>query len=296
MISVFGYLRQDDSYLVCEDKPISVNSAGYYDFKTKDVGSLLRSQGREDYQIIYIAKGKGYFTFEQEEIAVDEGNIVLYKPHIKQQYRYEYKDQSRIYWIHFTGNDIENYLRTLNLQENLIYKVGFVEGITNLWENIIAELQVKRMYYEELTEGMLMQLLASLSRNVYEEKNNILTTHKNIQKVIEDMHRNCNREMTVNEYAKCYNMSACWFINNFKLLTGMTPRQYMIHIKINKAKALLKDSQLNVNEVAEIVGFQNAFYFSRAFKKTTGMSPKEWKEQKMAIPINKRKKIEGENE
>lgn len=280
MISVFGYLRQDDSCLVCEDKSISVNSAGYYDFKTKDVGSLLRSKGREDYQIIYIAKGKGYFTFDKEEIVVDEGNIVLYKPNMRQQYRYDSKDQSRIYWIHFTGNNIEKYLDELNFKEELIYKVGFTNEVTNLWENIIAEIQVRRMYYEELTEGMLMQLLAGLSRNIYEEKHNILTTHKNIQKVIEDMHRNCNHAMTINEYAKLYNMSVCWFINNFKALTGMTPRQYMIHIKINKAKALLNDSQLNVNEVADIVGFQNAFYFSRAFKKMTGVSPKEWKTQK----------------
>lgn len=277
MIEVSAYLRSDKSCLVCEQSLVRINSAGYYHFKTKDVGRILRSEGREDYQIIYIAKGKGYFTFDKKEVVIEEGNIIFYRPGECQQYRYDYKDQSQIYWIHFTGGKVEEYLRQLNFKEEWVYKIGFTSEIISLWENIITELQVKRIYHEEFGGVLMANLLTSVARNIYEEKNNVLTSHKAMQKVIEEMNLNSHQTTTVKEYAKKCNMSVCWFISSFKELTGMTPGQYMTHIKINKAKALLAASQLNVNEVAEIVGFQNAFYFSKTFKKITGICPRDWK-------------------
>lgn len=277
MIDVSGYLRPDYTCLSCEVKPISVNSAGYFHFKTRDVGSMIRSKGREDYQMIYVAKGKGYFTFEQEEVTVEEGRIVIYRPGQMQMYRYDYRDQSQIYWIHFTGNRVEEYLAEYQLGEKSIYQIGFTNEIIQLWENIITELQIKRIYYEELTTGLLLQLLAGLSRTRYEEKNNVPATHKAIQEIIAQIHRSEDHTLMIKEYAEKCNMSVCWFISCFKELTGMTPGQYMTHIKMSKAKSLLTDTQLNISEVADLLGFKSAFYFSKTFKKVTGVTPRDWK-------------------
>ena len=57
----------------------------------------------------------------------------------------------------------------------------------------------------------------------------------------------------------------------------MTPGQYMTHIKISKAKSLLTDTQLNISQVADLLGFKSAFYFSKTFKKVTGVTPRDWK-------------------
>jgi AraC-like DNA-binding protein len=57
----------------------------------------------------------------------------------------------------------------------------------------------------------------------------------------------------------------------------MTPYQYFIHIKIQKAKSLLTQKDASVKEVAYKLGFDDQFYFSRLFKNKTGFSPSELK-------------------
>ncbi|MGL6173912.1 MAG: AraC family transcriptional regulator [Cellulosilyticaceae bacterium] len=275
MINLSGYIKADDENLECRDKRLSINSVGYYQMKTRNIGLTLRSEGRADYQIIYIAKGKGYFILDGKEKEIEEGNIIFYRPGQMQQYSYSYKDQSEIYWIHFTGYEVEHYLRELKFGENQVYEVGFSKEYTELWNRIIAEIQVKRLCYESIVEGTLLQLLGMMGRNIYEEAQN--TTRGYIQQIIEEIHKSNYNPLMIKEYAKQCNMSVCWFINSFKQFTGMTPQQYIIQMKINKAKGLLVDTQLNIGEIADILGFQNAFYFSRVFKKATGVSPKEWR-------------------
>lgn len=280
MICISAYLMQDYVCLKCEDKPIWINSAGYYHFKTKDVGANIRLHGREDYQIIYIAKGKGYFKLKEREEVIEEGHLVLYKPYEMQYYRYDYKDQSEIYWIHFTGSEVEKYFANIGRKGVNVYKVGFDKAYVSTWGNIMTEIQIKRPYYEQILESQMIFLLALFSRAITEERQSISNTHKVVQKVIEQMHRNHNEFVEVRAYAERCNMSVCWFIKNFKEITGMTPNQYMNHIKINEAKALLSNTGLNINEVADLLGFQNAFYFSKLFKKLTGKCPREWKNEK----------------
>lgn len=281
MINRSAYLRPDDTDLVCRDKMISVNSAGYYKFVTRNIGLVLRSQGREDYQMIYVAKGKGCFVLEGQKQEVGEGTVIFYKPGQAQQYSYSYKDKPEIYWIHFTGYGVERYLEELKIGNQQTYEIGFNEECIELFNKMITELQIKQHYYENIVEGMMLQLLGVMARNAAEDNQNISNRHQYIQKIIEEMHRNSEMPLMIKAYAKNCNISVCWFINSFKEVTGLTPQQYIIHIKINRAKGLLVDTEMSIAEIADIVGFQNAFYFSRVFKKITGDSPKVWRQRLM---------------
>ena len=64
----------------------------------------------------------------------------------------------------------------------------------------------------------------------------------------------------------------------FKKVIGKNFVEYPNEIRIEKAKELLKDVQYKAYEVADMVGIQNSHYFSKIFKKYTGMSPKEYRE------------------
>ena len=62
----------------------------------------------------------------------------------------------------------------------------------------------------------------------------------------------------------------------------MTPQRYLTDIRLNQAKELLISSSLNVGEIAAIVGYENALYFSRVFRKYAGLSPSAYRSREVA--------------
>jgi len=59
----------------------------------------------------------------------------------------------------------------------------------------------------------------------------------------------------------------------FKRYTGLSPAQYFLQLKLNKAKDLLLNTSMSIKEISVITGFESQYYFSRFFKKRIGMSP-----------------------
>lgn len=70
----------------------------------------------------------------------------------------------------------------------------------------------------------------------------------------------------------------------FKQQFGRSPGEYVLHKKIRYSQELLRLSNLSVSEVAELSGFCDVYYFSRMFKKITGITPGEFRKQKTNIP------------
>ena len=69
------------------------------------------------------------------------------------------------------------------------------------------------------------------------------------------------------------NVSYAWFRKAFKTYTGIAPNQYLLQLKIEKAKMLLLDDTKTIKEIAFGLNFESAFYFSKLFKEKIGISP-----------------------
>lgn len=84
--------------------------------------------------------------------------------------------------------------------------------------------------------------------------------------------------------AQC-NISEVYFRKLFLKKYAMTPKQYIIDIRINMAKQLLSDGRLKINAVAEQCGFSNTYHFSRLFKERTGLTPTAYMKQNLSRGI-----------
>ena len=93
-------------------------------------------------------------------------------------------------------------------------------------------------------------------------------------KLIENNFR--NPSLTNAELARECNISEVYFRKLFDEIYKTSPRQYLIEIRINKAKQLLTDGVLKVGAVAEQCGFTNQYHFCRIFKEKTGFTPTEF--------------------
>ncbi|HAX72085.1 MAG TPA: two-component system response regulator [Firmicutes bacterium] len=101
---------------------------------------------------------------------------------------------------------------------------------------------------------------------------------KEIRAVIRYIHEHYHERITLNILADYVNLNEAYLSRLFKSETGKTLNHYLNEFRIYQAKLLLKEPDLMVKEVAQLVGIKDQLYFNRVFKKFYGSSPSEYKE------------------
>ena len=232
-----GYLNQSHQDFKDKRQPLVVGSCGCYRLSTYPKLPTYRPRGRLDYQIIYIASGKGYFHFDspENETIVPAGNIVLFPVGTSPEYERLFK---RI---------------ILELQK---CQEEYEETLVHLLQLLLIEFE------RELTREHVL-------KDEYMDRE--------MEVAISYFSSSYNLEINVKEYAYSKGMSTSWFIRNFKKYTGETPIQFITSVRIMNAQILLETTAYSVNEISQIVGYSNPSYFSRAFRSKKGYSPQQYR-------------------
>lgn len=280
MFTNVAYLHNSLNDMVDTSKSLIVTSCGYYRVHSRPVVSTERPTGRRDYQLLYIAKGKGHFYFDGKEQIITEGNMILYRPNEVQMYYYYAPDKTEAYWVHFTGRHVESILEFYELPEteNVFY-TGTSPDYQWMYRQMIQELQLCRANYEELLSLMLRHIFIMINRYIVEGRKAGSDIQNEIERATHYFNENYNKPLNIDEYAESRHMSTCWFIRSFKQILKVTPMQYILSLRMANAQSLLETSEYNISEIAEAVGYDNPLYFSRLFHKHIGVSPTEYRKK-----------------
>ena len=93
------------------------------------------------------------------------------------------------------------------------------------------------------------------------------------------MRENLDRRLSLEELAQVSNLSKYHFTRKYRDLTGYAPLQHFEHLKVEQACLMLDSSTLNISEIAFQLGYDDPLYFSRVFRKVTGLSPSQYRAQ-----------------
>ena len=83
----------------------------------------------------------------------------------------------------------------------------------------------------------------------------------------------------ISEYASGVSLNKGYLIESFKKVTGLTPLQFRIHLRMEKAKVMLTETTLPIHEIAALIGYADSLYFSKQFTGYTGMAPLTYRKQ-----------------
>jgi AraC family transcriptional regulator len=98
-----------------------------------------------------------------------------------------------------------------------------------------------------------------------------------LHRVTDFIEANLDRDLELAEIAQAVELSPYHFARSFKQTTGVTPIQFLMQRRIERAKQLLAGSELPLADVALSVGFKNQSHFSTLFRKFTEITPKAWR-------------------
>ncbi len=173
--------------------------------------------------------------------------------------------------------DVEEFelLPHLHLRDPLIQHLGLA---------LKAELETgdtnNRLYVESLTTALSAHLLRR-----YSSRQEIIKSYTGglpkckLREVISYIHENLDQNLTLTELSSLLYISPHYFASLFKQSTGLSPHQYVMKCRIEKAKRLLLKQELTLVEISQQVGFQNQSHFTRVFRQYTKTTPKAYRDR-----------------
>ena len=283
-----GYLFNSRVPFREKKRPLRILSAGTYQLYTWPKLRTLRPRGRVDWQIIYIAAGKGHFILDSREVIVSAGNMILYQPKQVQDYFYYGEDKTQVWFVHFTGKEVRNILRQYEIStDGYILQSGLSREYENLFRRMRDELVNCSWGYEEMLTLLFRELLMTMRRHMTEKAPQVSGfIQDEIDRARIYFEDHYNEEISIEQYAASRSMSTSWFNKSFRKSMGTSPMRYILDIRIRNAQVLLETTDYPISNIAALVGYDNPLYFSRLFSKAKGLSPsgyrKAFQEQFMA--------------
>lgn len=169
-------------------------------------------------------------------------------------------------WLEFVCGDI------LPIAKDTVMDLSVLPDEYLEFSSVLNKLRRESESKRNVAAAVFTRMIYSWVASLSEEK--FLTSyHKEIEHVIELMHRNITSSSSIAELGRSVNIGERRFRQLFRLETGTSPKLFYEKIKIHAAAELLKCGMSNVAETAERFGFSSAYHFSRAFKKICGYPP-----------------------
>ncbi len=153
-------------------------------------------------------------------------------------------------------------------------------------KHIVSDKKLLKKYYNKLpffTKDRLQSIISVATvfsryifmENLYNIKDNTLT-----QRVISYMNNNIKNNISVQEITKNIGICKSTLYKNFKDNYNCTPKEYLNKMRITKSLKILVSTDYSIEKISETVGFSDASYYSKLFKKEIGVSPLKYRKQK----------------
>ncbi len=239
----------------------------------KTFGSFIDAE----YVFHYIEKGVCKFRLEDRLYLLDAGHIILIPPHLPHAMLPRDDGYAHLFVIHFVYHgDVEHaaafpMVASVTRSERPQVADHFF-SLRDAWDK-------KKAGYELTAAGKMMELLGMHVANSGSTPTPRVMSSKawrNVEAAICLMHRNCERDWSIEGISREVGLSPNYFCKVFKEYTGKPPHDFLNHLRVEKAKSLLCSSELNCSETAERVGFSSVHLFSKVFKRHTDFSPMQW--------------------
>lgn len=278
-------------------------------YRWNHAGGSIRDHTHDYFQIWYVVKGEFMHTINNHTYRMVKGNIFVIPPYAVHRVTLVAGQGIDIIGLEFLPHFIDeqyqphngsrgrfdySYLEQFMLDEEHVTPKVALSGATDLevskiLNDMLDEYQQANRYYELVLKADLLKLMTMLVREMDRQRNpddvdERLGKFKELMTAaIHYIHEHYNEELRLEMICRKFNISKTYFCDLFKRFTGKTYNDYLVDIRIHKAAAMLLDTDMSVTDICFQVGFNDVPYFSRVFKRKTGVTPSHFKKNALSV-------------
>ena len=268
----------------------------YFEF---DKNFVSHVESHDFWEMVYAYKGDLICSSNGNEELLKEGEVIFYKPGVTHAHKADGKRAPNVFIISFEcKNEAIRYFedRHMSVDKSLLHIIfAIIEESKRTFDLPYSDPDLKKMKLlenpslggQQLIKNYLELLLIILMRNETERDSSEAVFLPREQfderisdRVIEYMKEHITERLSVSDICDILHYNKSYIFRQFKKTSGSSLMAYFTKLKIQKAKEMLRESEMSVAGISDALSFDNPNYFSKTFKKITGFTPSVYRKMR----------------
>lgn len=242
-------------------------------------GQRCDVSGKKIYELHIISEGKGIFEINKKKYELSVGDAFFVPVNTSAFYQADEENPWSHMWVGVSGYKayecIENCGFSLKIPVHRVYNM---EKLKKCIDDMLGTRS--RSYADELRRnGCLMLFFAELMEDYKNNASSSMLQYSYpgsvyVQYAIDYISCHYTERIKINELADYIGVNRSYLASSFKKSVGCSPQEYLVNLRMEKAKSLLRKTNMSINAISNALGYTDQLAFSKIFKKHYGVSPK----------------------
>ena len=241
------------------------------------------------HELLYCVNGSGYVASARRRFRVEPSHLAWLSG-----FSAQWADESmpwEVLWMRVEGHQMEHAWAVLSVEERPVFEGLPEEETRKVFHHVNDLLTNRSSTADAALNCRVAELLGYLvqSREAREplSQRSIENEYPEFRSALEQMTADPKRSWRAGELAKLCGLSERHFFRRFKAATGFSPINWLRRERISFAQAKLLENGSSIKQIADEVGYNDVFFFSRDFKRHTGSCPSEYRKERSSTTNGK---------
>jgi AraC-like DNA-binding protein len=233
----------------------------------------------EGFAIVYISSGGGKFESKPNLcISLEAGHAFLLFPGVWHRYTPAPETGWHEHWIGFDGETAYRWLRHKFISaKNPVVKIGAEDAILATFKRMMQAIRAYRPALQQILSGTTSNLISLFYSAQQSQPAADAQSANAVESAITRIQNEFDRDLNIKLLAQEAGVSYSQFRHTFAAHTGMGPHEYLLELRLVRARSLLAETELPIKEIAFQIGFEDDHYFSRLFRRKLKLTPGQWR-------------------
>ncbi len=229
---------------------------------------------RDHFLLVFVLEGHGVLEIRDRKMPFGAGQMLAIFPNENVYYQVNEGEAWTIKWIGVYGDLVGKYLENLKVTAEFpILNVEELEQVEEILDEIFTVSANHALGDKIRCIGLIHCVFSLLAKHTPNKENR----YEWITEAKQFMRNHYEDNITISDVARALNFERSYFSRKYKEITGQSPGEALIQLRIRKAKKLLKTMDVPIKNISYSVGISDPLYFSKLFKKKVGVSPAEYR-------------------